>query len=414
MIYVPGMGRVMGRSTMKNLQTHKLAVTSIEKLLPGMHHDGLNLYLQVSRNKVTGKVSRSWIYRYRLGGVSHDMGLGAYPRIGLSGARRLAEGVAMQLVQGIDPIKARRAQRALKRDSDAKTRMTLKRAISTYLSIKKSKWGKAQKDKWESPLRLHVYPKFGGKHVSEVDEKVVRAILEPLWGDREATARKIRERLYSVLQWGMYMGHIPRGPNPAEWKDALDTHFQAGKKTINRAAMPYVEVPGFMKALTDKTTVAAKALRFLILTATRTNEVLGAMWSEIDLDGKIWTIPGSRMKSGKEHKVPLSSSAITIIESMQAVQISDYVFPGTMNDQPLDETILRYVKTQMGYNSITIHGFRSSFKDWCSEETDYPNEVSEMALAHSINSAVEAAYRRGSLFKKRIQLMGDWGKYCSP
>lgn len=398
---------------MKTHQTHKLISTGIEALPPALHHDGNNLYLQVTVNKITGIKRRSWIYRYRTNGRSHDMGLGGYPRISLSGARRLAEQVAITLALGHDPIKQRNAQRALKRDASEATRLTLKRTITTYLAAKKSKWSKAQKDKWEDPLRLHVYPKFGAKPVTEIDEKTIRSILEPLWSTKEATAKKIRSRLASVLAWAMYMNYLPRGPNPAEWKDALDTHFQETTKVNNRAAMPYAQVPAFMKELRTKGGVTSSALQFLILTATRTKETLEATWSEIDLTNKVWTIPASRMKTGKEHKVPLPETALAILSEMQTIKVSDYIFPGTLNNQPLDQTIFRYLKGQMGHKGITIHGFRSAFKDWAADETDYPNEVSEMALAHAVPNAVEAAYRRGALLKKRISLMNDWADFIN-
>jgi integrase len=392
----------------KTHQTHKLVNTGIEALPAGLHHDGCNLYLQVTVNKITELKRRSWIYRYRTNGRSHDMGLGSYPKIGLSNARKLAEGVAATLVQGIDPIEARRTQRAAKRDSNPATAMTLKRAVGTYLSIKKSKWTKKQKDKWEEPIRLHAYPKFGDKHLGEITSTIMRVIIEPLWGTKQATAQKLRAKLFNILGWAMYMGHIKQGPNPAEWKNALDTHFEVNTDENNRASMSWHQVPAFIKKLEAKTTITAKAFKFLILTATRTNEVLEAEWSEIDLDKKLWTISKARMKSNRDHVVPLSELAMQILHEMQEIKVSNYIFPGTIDGEPMDQTILRYLKNQMGYSEITVHGFRSSFRTWADDETDAVWEIKEACIAHKIPSRTERAYARGSFLEKRKVLMDAW------
>ncbi len=335
--------------------------------------------------------------------------------MGLAAARKLAQGVAIKLQQGVDPIKERKALRGEKRDDNEKTRMTLKRAVTTYLSAKKSAWSKDQKDKWETSFKHHVYPKFGTAHVNQIDDATVRQILEPIWDTKTATAKQLRRKLELVLGWAAYMGYRPRGENPAAWKDRLDTHFGKGKNTQNRAALLYQEIPAFMKALQEKGTIAAYAFQFLILTAARTDDVLSAKWDQINLDKNVWTIPGrGTVKMMKDFPVPLSDPAIAILREMEKIRTSEYIFPGQVENQPLNESVLRWVKTDLKRPDMTPHGCRSTFKTWASEETDFENIVSEMALAHVIDSKVEAAYRRGVLFTKRTGLMKAWGEYCIP
>lgn len=400
----------------KVVTTQKLSQNALHTLAPGLHNDSANLYLQVSLSKVTGEKRRSWVYRYSLNHKTHDYGLGSFPRISLSSARKAAEQVAVKLIAGIDPIQDRKRLRNQVRDSNEKTKMTLKRTIQTYISIKKSAWTKPQKEKWEQSFIHHVYPKHGNKHIAEVDDQTIRNILQPIWDSKHQTAKQLRAKLEAVLAWAAYMNYRTKGQNPATWKNALDTHFSANQKKENRPALPYQNVKTFIGQLKQKDTVAARAFEFLILTAVRTEDAITAKWDHIDLKTNTWTIPGrNTAKMKKDFQVPLSKQAVNLIKEMQKIRINDYVFPGTRKNAPLTESTLRQLKETLGYDkTVTVHGFRSAFKDWCSEETDYPNEVSEMALAHTIANGVEAAYRRGELLKKRTKLMQAWADYIEP
>jgi integrase len=251
--------------------------------------------------------------------------------------------------------------------------------------------------------------------VQAVDTGLVMKVIEPLWAAKPETASRLRGRIEVVLDWAKVRGYR-QGENPARWRGHLDHLLPAKskiRKVVHHAALPYAKAGAFMTALRGQQGIAPRALEFLILTATRTGETLGATWDEFDLAARLWTIPATRMKAGREHRVPLSEAAARVLESLQEARQSDFVFPGARQGRPLSEMALLMLLRRMGFGEITVHGFRSAFRDWAAERTTFPREVAEMALAHAISDAVEAAYRRGDLFDKRRKLMDAWAAYCA-
>jgi len=242
----------------------------------------------------------------------------------------------------------------------------------------------------------------------------VLQVIKPLWNDKTETASRVRGRIESVLGWAT-VHHYRSGDNPARWQGLLEHALPAKAKiakTEHHAALPYAEVAGFMAKLKQDTSAAARCLEFIVLTGARLAEATGATWQEIDFEARTWTVPPNRMKGGREHRVPLSDAARTVIEAMRAIRMSDYVFPGMRQGQPVGSRTVQDMVKHLG-GAITVHGFRSCFRDWAAERTSFPREVAEMALAHAIPNAVEAAYRRGDLFEKRRRLMDSWAEFCA-
>ena len=391
----------------------RLVDAELDNLPNGMHHDGNGLYLQVRSS------GRSWVYRYKPIGEAalktRYMGLGAYPQVSLRQARDRWYAAADQRYVG-DPIDARRADRKRKEEHAARAKeqvardaMTFEKCTAGFLASKP--WTASRAAKWEQPLRMYAYPEIGKKPVGVIDKIMVHRILTPVWQRLPDTADRVRLRIESVLNYAKSLG-FRDGDNPATWKGNLQ--FAYTKVSGHHAALPYREIGALMRALVDKGTTTACALQFIILTAARSNEVFGAKWGEIDLGEKIWTVPASRMKTRKAHRVPLSAPAIALLEHMRGEKAGTYIFPGRGLNKPLDASTCRLMLKHMGMGHATVHGFRSTFRDWAAEETHYPNHVAEMALAHEIGSAVEAAYRRGDLIEKRKLLMADWGNYATP
>jgi integrase len=250
--------------------------------------------------------------------------------------------------------------------------------------------------------------------VQAIDVGLVMKALEPIWNEKPETASRVRGRIESVLDWATARGYR-QGENPARWRGHLENLLPKKSKVWrveHHAALPYTEIGAFMAELREQDGTAARALEFAILTAARTGEVIGATWSEIDLEGHLWTIPAVRMKAGKEHRVPLSDAALAVLRAMGEVQTGEFVFPGNRAKQPLSQMAMLMLLRRMGRDGLTVHGFRSAFSDWCAEQTAFPSEVREMALAHTVGDKVEAAYRRGDLFEKRRQLAEAWARYC--
>jgi integrase len=348
-------------------------------------------------------------------GRTRDMGLGAYPEISLADARELASKCRVLVKQGMDPIEQRRAERARERVAAAKS-LTFDDCVREYIKDHDAAWRNAKhRAQWASTLRSYASPVFGKLPVADVDDGLVLRALKTIWYEKPETATRVRGRIEAVLDWARVHG-FRSGENPARWKGHL-SHLLPARSKVRRvkhhAAMPYSEVGSFMQALGERGDGAALALQFVILTAARTGEALGATWAEIDLDGKVWTIPAERMKAGKEHRVPLSGAALATLKTLSQGAINDFIFAGGKAGRPLSEMALLMLLRRMGRADITVHGFRSSFRDWAAERTSFPREVAEMALAHTIPNAVEAAYRRGDLFDKRGRLMEAWGDYCA-
>ena len=384
-----------------------LAVTRAKK--PGVYGDGGGLYLQVAPGG-----ARSWIFRFQIKRQRRYMGLGGLADVTLSEARRKAAEARKVLADGIDPIEAARAQA---KDLAAKSAnaTTFQEATERYVAAHASGWKNAKHSaQWTSTLQTYAFPVFGDVSVSSVDVNMVLKVLEPIWADKNETARRVRGRIEAILDWASAR-NMRTGDNPARWRGLL-MHLLAKRSKVSavmhHAALPYTTIGEFMATLGDQEGIAAKALEFTILTAARTSEVIGARWQEIDLDAAIWTVPADRIKAGKEHRVPLSAPAVAIAKAMSKTRQSEFVFPGGRRERPLSNMAMAGVLKRMGRDDITVHGFRSCFRDWAAEQTNYPREVAEMALAHAVGDKVEAAYRRGDLFEKRKKLMAAWSKFC--
>jgi integrase len=373
----------------------------------GRYGDGHGLYLQVTPAGV-----RSWLLRYERAGRERWMGLGPLHTFGLDEARARARQARRQLADGIDPLDARKAERA-KRALDAAKALTFAEATRQYFDQHERKWKNAKhRLQFLSSLEQYAFPTIGKLSVADIDTGLVLKVIEPIWSTKTETASRVRGRIESVLDWATVRGYRT-GDNPARWKGHLGEVLPARseiKKTQHHAALPFAEVPGFMAQLAAREGMGARALEFLILTAARSGEASGAKWSEIDLEAKAWTVPASRMKGGREHRVPVSDRAVALLQALP--READFVFAGERRGTAISSTAMANLLGRMGRLDITVHGFRSAFRDWAAETTGYPNHVIEMALAHAIGDKVEASYRRGDLFAKRARLMADWAKFC--
>jgi integrase len=392
-------------------RVHRLSPLRIRTLGPGLHADGLNLYLQV-----TDTGARSWVFRYSRAGKSTDLGLGSIHTTSLIEARDLAHEARRQLRDGIDPLEARRQAKQKKALTDANT-ITFKAAADQYIAAHCASWSNVKHaGQWRDTLATYAHPTIGELAVRAVDTALVLRVLEPIWKEKPDTASRLRGRIESILDWAKVKGYRD-GENPARWRGHLDQALPKKskiRKVEHHAALPYPQLPAFLIELRKQQGIAARALEFCILTATRSGETIGAKRNEINLSEKTWTIPAERMKAGVEHRVPLCDRAITILEDMEAARGLEggFVFPGNRRGKPLSENAM-YVRLQrMGRADLTVHGMRSTFRDWAAERTAYPNHVVEQALAHTIGNAVEAAYRRTDLFDQRHRLMDAWGEFC--
>jgi integrase len=366
---------------------------------PGLYGDGHGLYLQVSSFD-----TKAWVFRFTIDGLPRKMGLGPLHTVSLAEARKRAAEARLKAHDGIDPIEDKQAQRASKRLSAAKA-MTFRQAADAYLEANRAAWKNAKHAKqWASTFRA---PTAGINDlaVSAIDTGLVLKVLEPIWPKKPETAVRLRGRIEAVLDWAKVRG-FRDGENPARWRGHLD-HILPKKSRVasveHLAALPYSSISAFMAELRVKEGVTARALEFAILTATRSGEILGAQWSEIDVEAKLWTIPANRMKGKKEHRIPLSDRAAEILQGLP--RLGERLFAGLGRDMMLD--CLRGLRA-----AGTVHGFRSTFRDWAAETTAYPNELLEIALAHTIGNKAEAAYRRGDMMEKRRRLMADWADYC--
>ncbi len=396
------------------MKVNRLTALRVERIRdPGLYHDGAGLYLQVTAG--SHGATKSWLYRFALDGKERRMGLGAFRDVSLAEAREKAAGARKRVKDGNDPIEARKASRAAGKLAKAKA-MTFDQCRDAYIASHRAAWSNAKHAwQWSASLTRYVSPIFGHVPVQDVDVALVTRALEPIWTTIPETASRLRGRIEAILDWAK-VRELRVGENPARWRGHLDHLLPARSKVRevkHHAALPYSEMASFMALLRIRDAIAARALEFAILTAGRTAEVLGARWDEIDIGKRIWTIPADRMKAGKEHRVSLSGAAIAVLQAMRGVRQSQYVFPGDRR-ATLSNTSMLMLMRRMNRGDLTTHGFRSSFRDWAAECTDFPSEVVEMALAHLVNDKVEAAYRRGDLFEKRRRLMSDWAKFCDP
>jgi len=390
---------------------HRLGTVKINALkTPGYYGDGGGLYLRVRPGG-----SKSWVFRFTVAGRKRDGGLGRYPTITLAKARELAEECRRLVACGVDPVEQRREEREVVAARAAKA-MMFEACAKAYIEAHEAGW-KSDKHhrQWRASLGTYVFPIIGVAPVDGIDTTMVLTVLTPIWNSKPETASRVRGRIELVLDWAKARGYRD-GENPARWRWHLQ-HMMAPKKKLRQvehlAALPYDEIGELMAELRERTSIAARALEFLILTAARTNEALGATWDEIDLHTKLWVIQAERMKGGTTHRVPLSPHAVAIVKEMASIRQNDFVFPGAKQGRPLSSMSLAMLLRRMGRGDITVHGFRSSFRDWAAETTNFPNHVVEMALAHAIGNKVEAAYRRGDMFDKRKRLMDVWATFCA-
>jgi integrase len=385
-----------------------LTMVAVGKLTkPGRYAVGDGAYLQIA----TGG-TKSWLFRYKRDGKARHMGLGPYSLLTLAEAREKARQARRALLEGIDPLEAKAARRARAR-LDAARGMTFRQCSERMISSHEAAWKNPKhRAQWKATLATYAYPVFGDLSVSAIDTVLVQKVLDPIWSTKTETAGRVRGRIEAVLDWAKARGYRD-GENPARWRGHLDKLLPNRRKVRavkNHAALSYPELPAFMEELRKRTSVSARALEFAILSAARTSEVIGATWSEIDLKSSVWTLPAHRMKAGKEHRVPLPDRALEILRSLP--RESDFVFMGGRAGKPLSNMALLELMRGMKPGFVP-HGFRSTFRDWAADTTDNPSEVVEMALAHAIESKVEAAYRRSDLFEKRRRLMTDWASYCA-
>jgi integrase len=375
----------------------------------GMHGDGDGLYLQVGSGG-----AKSWIYRFTLNGRERYLGLGPANAIPLKRARELAAEARQLRAEGVDPIERRHSDRVAKRLESARA-VTFDRCASAYIEAHETGWRNAKhRYQWRATLRDIASPVFGHLPVADVGTDLVLRALQPVWTTKPETASRTRQRIEAVLDWAT-VREYRQGANPARWRGHLQKLLPAKAKVsavVHLAAMPYADVPAFMTTLRMRESVSARCLELTILTAARTGETINARWSEFDLDNRLWVIPGSRMKAGAEHRVPLAPRAVDILQEIYGKRTGEYVFANVGTGRPISDMTMRKVLTLMDLGQFTTHGFRSAFTDWAHECTEFPDAAIDMALAHKVSDKVQAAYRRGTLLEKRRKLMEAWSAYC--
>jgi integrase len=381
----------------------------------GYYADGGGLYLQVSPAR-----TKSWVFRFTLNGRAREMGLGSLDTFALTEARNRALACRKQLDDRIDPIDARDALRAQGR-LDAAKALTFSDCAGKYIAAHRAGWRNAKHaSQWENTLKTYAEPVIGKLPVQRIDVGLVMRVLEPIWKEKPESASRLRGRIEAILDWASARG-LRTGDNPARWRGHLDSLLPARAKVravTHHPALPYADIGAFMTSLREQDGVAARALEFAILTTARTGEVLGAKLEEIDVEAKLWTVPAARMKSKREHRVPLSKRAIEILRAASARPNANsnlkqgFIFAGRRPSEPLSNMAMLQLLSRMGRSDLTVHGFRSTFRDWAAESTNYPRELAEAALAHVNADKVEAAYLRGDLFEKRRTFMNAWAKYC--
>ena len=387
----------------------ELSALQVSRLLEAGHHavggvTGLYLY-------VTATGARSWVLRIEVGKKRKHMGLGGFPSVTLAMAREQARMARSEFRAGLDPIAARR-KAVSKRLAEQLNAVTFESAAKAYIDAHGDTWKNPKhRAQWSATLATYAFPVIGSLQTAHVTQAHVLAVLEPIWKTKNETAARLRGRIEAVLDWATVRGYR-EGENPARWKGRLDKLLPAPakiQKTVHRKALPIDAVPQFMRDLRDKEGVTARALEFVVLTAARSGEVRGATWGEIDLDAAVWVVPGDRMKAGREHRVPLCTQAVELLKKMPRFVGNEHVFPSPRG-KALSDMALLTVMRRMEVDAVP-HGFRSTFRDWVGERTDYPRELAEQALAHTLESKVEAAYRRGDALEKRRTMMQEWSDF---
>jgi len=404
-------------------QLNRLSPGKLKSLRDRLHADGGGLYLNVA----DGGRNRSWLFRYAISELTEKgrqrerwMGLGPIETVSLAEAREAALTCRKLRQQGVDPIEQRNAQRDAARVAAAK-KLTFDQCVASYLAAHRPKWRSIRhSQQWERTLRGYASPIIGRLPVASVDTALVMKVLEqsaedgqPLWQAKPETASRLRGRIEAVLSWATVRGYRS-GDNPARWTGYLAKLLPSRRElraTVHHPALPYQEIGTFMASVRAQEGVIARAFEFLVLTAARRQEVLGARWTEFDFEQRIWSRPAGRMKGGVAHRVPLSGRALAIVQEMWSLRQNEFVFPG-QRGVLAPSNFFKFLKG-LGRSDITSHGFRSTFRDWAGEQTNFAREICEDALAHRIGNAVEEAYRRGDFLDKRRKLMEAWARHCS-
>jgi integrase len=393
---------------------NKLKAASLKSIsTPGKHADGGGLYLQVTKHPVAGNLRKSWIVRYRAAtGKMREMGIGSFEDVSLANAREKAERIRYEVRDGSDAVEVRAEakQEAIRSRAAA---MTFAQCAEAYVNAHQSSWkNEKHRAQWTSSLQTYAYPIFGEVAIQDINISMVMKVLDPIWETKTETASRVRGRIENIIDWAT-VREYRTGENPARWRGHLEKALPARNKTKkvkHFAALAIDDFPKFMKHLRAQTGVGPLAFQFAILTATRTSEAIEARWDEIDLVDQSWTIPADRMKAGRIHRVPLSAAAVSVLKKARGLD-PIVVFPGQRPGKHISNMAFLMILRRMGRTDVTAHGFRSTFRDWAAERTDFQNEVAEAALAHVVSNQAEAAYRRGDLFEKRRALMEAWGKF---
>lgn len=390
---------------------HLLSSTALANKGLGLYHDGAGLYLQVKNG------GRSWVLRYMRNRKARYMGLGPFPDISLAKARQKAQACRVILHDGGDPIQTRREDAQAVRLLEAKA-VTFKQCAEQYIDAHKAGWRNAKHaEQWSSTLETYAFPVLGALPVQAIDTGLVIRVLQPIWQKKTETATRVRQRVEAVLDWAKVRG-FRTGDNPARWRGHLDKLLpKASKvhKVSHFEAMPYTELPAFFADLSKRNPISAKALAFTILTAARSGETRKATLPEVNFKDAIWTVPPERTKSGREHRVPLTKEALALLRALPHLKHGPaaLLFPN-MQDRPLSDAAMRkYLQEDMRKPGITVHGFRSTFRDWAAEQTNVPGEIAEAALGHINGDETEAAYLRSDMLEPRRKLMEMWAKFCT-
>ncbi|SOE98855.1 Integrase [Burkholderia sp. OK233] len=398
---------------MSGRQLHRLGALRIAKeVAPGHYADGGGLYMQIADSG-----ARSWVFRFKLNGRVREMGLGPVSRVSLGEARKLATSYREMVHDQIDPILARREQqRRQLLDISADANVTFREAAEAYIRAREPEWrNRKHVQQWGNTLKTYAYPVIGDIRVRDIDTAMIMRILQPIWTKKAETARRVRGRIKAILDAEAVLGHRT-GSNPARYVDHLQIVLPRSKKRSqvrHHPALPWEDIPSFVHELEQRPRRAARILHLLILTATRTNEVRFARPEEFDLDNRVWSIPGDRTKSGRPLRVPLCERALEIVRSALPKAKYGYLFPGCKEGHPLSNMAMLILLRRMSRHGITVHGFRSTFRDWVAECTEYPDSLAEEALAHIITSQTVAAYRRRDQLERRRVMMEGWGVYCA-
>jgi integrase len=387
------------------MASEKLTARAVATAKTGRHGDGAGLWLIVSE---TG--AKRWAYRFTIAGKVSELGLGRFPDVSLNAARDAAAEARKLAKAGKSPVEAKREAKRVRAGKP-----TFGRCADDFLAAKSVEWrNDKHRAQWAMTLTEYAEP-LRPKRVDEIDTDAVLEVLMPLWQRAPETASRLRGRIEAVLDAARARGFVPHNEaNPARWRGHLDKLLPKRPKLSrgHHAAMPYADVPAFVTGLREREALAALALEFLILTAARSGEVIGALWDEIDIGSCVWTVPAERMKAARAHRVPLSSRALQILEKLAVGRTGQYVFPGHSAGRPLSNMAMEMCLRRMGVEGVTVHGFRSAFRDWAGNETQFTREVAEAALAHVVGDKAEQAYRRSDALAKRRELMEEWGRFC--